>query len=140
MSGCNWSRGATRMPATEASEAPMDQLSVESCHGAPAEQPDERPVVDDAAHGDAGAGPVEEEAQPDGDGDGGPDGDDVLLVDADAEEREAVEAEELGDLARRGLPDVVVDEPEQQQREPDGHGQRGRHVVRVHPLDHRRVR
>ena len=39
MSGCSCRRGATRMPATEASEAPMDQLSVESCHGRPPYNP-----------------------------------------------------------------------------------------------------
>ena len=39
MSGCSWSRGATRMPATEASEAPMDQLRVESCQARPPKSP-----------------------------------------------------------------------------------------------------
>ena len=89
MSGCSWIRGATRMPAIEASEAPMDQLRVDSCQAPAAEQPHEGPVVDDAAHGDAGAGPIEEEAQPDGDGNGGADGDDLLVVDVHAEEAEA---------------------------------------------------
>ena len=39
MSGCSWRRGATRMPATEASEAPMDQLRVESRAGRPPKSP-----------------------------------------------------------------------------------------------------
>ena len=40
MSGCSCSRGATRMPATDASEAPMAQLSVESR----AERPPKSPI------------------------------------------------------------------------------------------------
>ncbi len=39
MSGCSCRRGATRMPATEASEAPMDQLSVESRVDRPPKSP-----------------------------------------------------------------------------------------------------
>ncbi len=105
--------------------------------GPAAEEPDQGPVVDHAAHGDAGPGPIEEEPQPDGDGDGGADGDDLLVVDVHAEEGEPVEAEELRHGPRRRLPDVVVDEPEQEERQPHRDGQRGRHVGRVHPLDDR---
>ena len=71
MSGCSCRRGATRMPATEAREAPMDQLRVESRVERPAEEPDQAAVVDHAPHGDAGPGLVEEEPEPHGDGDGG---------------------------------------------------------------------
>ena len=103
---------------------------------APAEGPDQAAVVDHPPHGDAGAGPVEEEAQPDRDGDGGTDRDDLLPVDVHAEEREAVEAEELGHDPRRRLPEVVVDQAEEEQGQPHGDRQRRGHVVGVHPLDH----
>ena len=129
-------RGATRMPATEASEAPMDQLRVESRVEPAAEEPDQAAVVHDATHRDAGPGPVEEQAQTDGDGHGGADGDDLLPGDLDAEEGEAAVAEELGHHAGRRRPDVAVDQPEEEQGQADRDGQRGGHVARVHPLDH----
>ena len=78
MSGWSWSLGATRMPATEASEAPMAQLRVESRLGRPPKRPIRLRLSTTAAHGDAGAGPEQEQAETDGDGEGGGDGDDLL--------------------------------------------------------------
>ena len=117
--------GASRTPATAASDEPSAQLSMLDPPGAAPVEGGQVAVVDLGPHGHADPGPVEQQPEATATRMATSDGDDLVPVDDHPGELEArCPAEELGQLAVLRLPDGVgqTDEAEHQA---DGHDERG---------------